>query len=80
MPLYVFFHASTLDKKVVVAAKRTVVSLGANVLRTAAGSMLVEASEKEVEQLAEALPGWRWSIERKSHRIPERGPLHRPRK
>ena len=78
MDRYVFYHPDSLDKKVLAAAKGTAVLLGAKVIRTAVGSMLVEASPAKVAQVAEALPDWRWCREAAIHRIPERGRLHRP--
>jgi len=49
------------------------------VVRAAAGSMLVEAAPGEIEQVAKALPGWRYSVEKKGSRLPERTPLQRAR-
>jgi hypothetical protein len=41
--------------------------------------MLVEAGPIQVAQVVEALPGWRYSAETMTHRIPERMPLQRAR-
>ena len=53
----------------------------APVVRSAAGQMLLEAPPARLVQLAEALPAWRYSVEGKSARIPERAtrPLQRAR-
>jgi len=79
MDRYVFYNAQSLDPKVLTAAKKTAKALGATVVRAAAGSMLLEASPTKVAQVAKALPGWRYSAETKSHRVPERRPLQRAR-
>ena len=79
MHRYVFYSPLTPDPKVVTAAKKTAVSLGATVVRTAAGSMLLEAAPSKAAEVAKALPGWRYSVEAKTHRIPERTPLQRAR-
>jgi hypothetical protein len=77
MDRYVFYAPQALDRKVVTAAKKTATSLGATVVRAVAGSMLVEAAPAKIAQVAKALPGWRYSAEKKVHRIPERTPLQR---
>ena len=79
MDRYVFFHAQDLDPKVLMAAKKTARALGATVVRTAAGSMLVEAAPTQIAKLATALPGWRYCVETKTHRLPERRALQRAR-
>ena len=81
MARYVFFLPLSSDAKAVTAAKKKVQSLGATVVRSAAGQMLVDASPTCVAQVAEALPSWKYSAEQKSARIPERStrPLQRAR-
>ncbi len=79
MDRYVFYSPLSLDPKSVTAAKKTATALGARVVRTAAGSMLLEAAPTMITQVAQALPGWRYSVEAKAHRIPERTPLQRAR-
>ena len=79
MDRYVFFHAPGLDPKVLTAAKKTARALGATVVRAAAGSMLVEAAPTQIAKVATALPGWRYCVEGKTHRLPERRPLQRVR-
>lgn len=79
MERYVFYCPQSLDPKVVTAAKKTATSLGATVVRAVAGSMLLEAPPAKAAQVAKALPGWRYSVETKTHRIPERTPLQRAR-
>jgi len=39
----------------------------------------VEAATSKAAQVATALPGWRYTVEAKKHRLPERRPLHRSR-
>ena len=79
MDRYVFFHAPGLDPKVLLAAKKTARALGAIVVRAVAGSMLVEAAPTQIAKVATALPGWRYCVEGKTHRLPERRPLQRAR-
>jgi hypothetical protein len=77
MDRYVFFSADSSDAKALAAAKKTARALGATVVGAAAGSMLVEAAPTQLAQVAQALPGWRYTVERKSARVPERRPLQR---
>jgi hypothetical protein len=79
MDRYVFYAVQPVDAKVVTAAKKTAAALGATVVRTVAGSMLLEAPAAKAAQVAKALPGWRYSVETKTHRLPERTPLQRAR-
>jgi hypothetical protein len=73
------FYSPSLDRKALLAAKRTASRLGATVVRSLAGSMLLEAPRAKAAEVAEALPGWQCSAEKKVHRIPERTPLDRAR-
>ncbi|MBT2326940.1 hypothetical protein J7E62_32085 [Variovorax paradoxus] len=77
MDRYVFFSAKSGDAKALTAAKKTARALGVTVVDAAAGSMLVEAAPAKAEQVAQALPGWRYTAERKTARVPERRPLQR---
>lgn len=77
MARYVFHLPLSLDTKAVSAAKRKATAMGATVVRTAAGQMLVEASPAKAAKVAEALPDWRYALERAAARIPERGALAR---
>ncbi len=80
MDRYVFYPREGLEAKDVAAAKRTAKALGATVVRAAAGLMLLEAGPEKAEQVARALPGWRYSADqKKAHKIPERTPLQRAR-
>ena len=79
MDRYVFYAMQPVDPKGLTAARKTATALGATVLRTVAGSMLVEAPPAKAAAVAKALPGWRYSVETKTHRIPERTPLQRAR-
>ena len=77
MERYVFFNAKASDPKSLTAAKKTARDLGVTVVGAFAGSMLVEAPAAKAKQVAQALPGWRYTAERKTARVPERGPLER---
>ena len=39
--------------------------------------MLLEVTPAQVPEVAQALPGWRYSVERKTTRVPEPKPLER---
>jgi hypothetical protein len=39
--------------------------------------MLLELAPAQVPAVAQALPGWRYALERKTTRVPERRPLQR---
>ena len=76
MTHYVFYSLQlSIDRKVVMAARNVATSLGATVVRTLGGSMLIETTPAKVGQIAKALPDWRYSLETKGYRIPERSPL-----
>ena len=76
MKQYVFYSSQvSADRKSVTTARKMATSLGATVVRTAAGSMLLEATPAKAAQVAQALPGWHYSLETKGHRIPEHSPL-----
>lgn len=78
MARFVFFPATAAMGAVPLAsAKKTASAHGAVVLRAIAGSMLLEAPPSKAAAVAKALPGWRYSLERKATRVPERRPLER---
>lgn len=77
MARYVFYFPLSLDTRSVSAAKKTATSLGATVVRSAAGQMLVDATPSKAARVAEALPDWRYCPERTGARLPERTPLAR---
>lgn len=77
MSRYVFFNSANVDAKGLAAAKRTAKAMGVTVVRSVAGSMLVEAAPTQLQKVANALPGWKFSVERKTARIPEQRPLER---
>ncbi len=77
MSRYVFFNINAQDAKVLTAAKKTARSRGATVVKSLAGTMLLEVAPAQVPEVAQALPGWCYSIERKTTRVPERKPLER---
>lgn len=79
MSRYVFFNSNAQDDKVLTAAKKAARSHGATVVKSLAGTMLLDVTATKVPELARALPGWRYSVERKTARVPERKPLERSR-
>ena len=46
-------------------------------MKSLAGTMLVVPAPAHVTELAQALPCWRYSVERKTTTVPERKPLER---
>lgn len=81
MDRFVFYPAPDhADAKTLGAARRACKAMGVTVLRAAAGSMLVEAEPATAQRVAEALPGWRYSSEKRgAAHLPERSPLQRAR-
>jgi hypothetical protein len=77
MSRYVFFNSDAQDAKVLAAAKKVARSRGATVMKSLAGTMLLELAPARVPEVARALPGWRYSVESKTARVPERKPLQR---
>ena len=77
MSRYVFFNSDAQDAKVLTVAKKTARSRGATVVKSLAGTMLLEVTPAQVPKVAQALPGWRYSVERKTTRVPEPKPLER---
>ena len=77
MSRYVFFNDDAQDGKVLAAAEAMVRSRGAKVVKSLAGAMLLELAPAQVADVAQALPGWRYSAEGKTTRVPERKPLER---
>jgi hypothetical protein len=77
MSRYVFFNSDAQDVKVLTAAKKAARSRGATVVKSLAGTMLLELAPAQVCEVAQALPGWRYSAERSMTRVPERRPLER---
>ena len=77
MSRYVFFNSDAQDAKVLTAAKKTARSRGATVVKSLAGTMLLEVTPAQVLEVAQALPGWRYAVDRKTAQGPERKPLER---
>jgi hypothetical protein len=77
MSRYVFFNSDVQDAKRLTAARQAARSLGATVVKSLAGTMLLELAPGKVSEVAQALPGWRYSAERKTTRVPERKPRER---
>jgi hypothetical protein len=79
MSRYVFSNSNAQDVKVLTAAKKAARSRGATIVKSLAGTMLLEVAPAQVPDVAQALPGWRYSVERKTTRVPERKPVERSR-
>ena len=77
MSRYVFFNSDAQDDKVLMAAKKAARARGATVVKSLAGTMLLELAPAQVPDVAQALPGWRYAVESKTTRVPERKPLER---
>jgi hypothetical protein len=77
MARYVFYRSDAQDAKVLTAAKKTARSRGATVVKSLAGTILLEVTPAQVPEVAQALPDWRYAAERKTTRVPERKPLER---
>lgn len=77
MARYVFFSSNAQDVKALAAAKRAASQSGATILKSLAGTMLLELTPTQVPKVAKALPGWSYSAERKTTRVPERKALER---
>lgn len=46
-------------------------------VKSLAGTMLLELTPAQVPDVAQALPGWRYSVDRRMALVPERKPLER---
>ena len=55
MSRYVFFNSDAQDAKVLTAAKKTARSRGATVVKSLAGTMLLEVTPAQVPEVAQAL-------------------------
>lgn len=79
MARFVFSHSLvTLDPKVAASARRTATAMGAKVVRSIAGTMLVEGTPTLLSKLAGALPEWKTSVDQPAAaRLPEKSPGHR---
>ena len=80
MSRYVFFNSDAQDAKVLTVAKKTARSRGATVVKSLAGTMLLEATPAQLPQVAQALLGWRYSVERKTPGCPSPSPWSAPRR
>lgn len=77
MSRYVFFNRDAQDDRALTAAKKAARLHGATVVKSLAGTMLLELAPAQVSEVAQALPGWSYSAESKTTRVPERRPLER---
>lgn len=74
-----FFTSDIQDAKRLAAAKQAARAQGATVVKSLAGTMLLELAPAKVSEVAQALPGWRYAAERKTTRVPERKPRSKAR-
>ena len=72
-----FFAITESDAKSLGSARKAVRTLGASVVSSVAGTLLVEADPGQLKDIAHALPNWRYTPERKTTRVPERNRLGR---
>lgn len=79
MARYVFRNRDAQCKQALAAAAKAARSLGATVVKSLAGTMLLEATPAQVPEVAQASPGWRYAAERKTARVPEPKLLERPK-
>ena len=77
MSRYVFYCGGAVDDKVLAAARKAARLHGATVLKSLAGTMLLEMSLTRLPEVVQALPGWHYTAERKTTRLPERRPAER---
>lgn len=77
MARYVFRSSDAQSNQALAAAVKAARSVGATVVKSLAGTMLLEVTPAQVPEVAQALPGWRYAAERKTTRVPERKPLER---
>ena len=75
MSRYVFLNSEAQDVKVLAAVRKAARSRGATVVKSLAGTMLLGLGERN--RGGGALPGWRYSVERKTTTVPERKSLER---
>jgi len=74
MSRYVFLNSEAQDVKVLAAVQKAARSRGATVVKSLAGTMLGPGARNRG---GGALPGWRYSVERKTTTVPERKSLER---
>lgn len=77
MARYVLRNSDAQSNQALAADVKAARSLGATVVKSLAGTMLLEVTPTQVPEVARALPGWRYAAERKTARVPERKPLER---
>lgn len=80
MDRYVFYAKESLDPRTLRSARDTASAMGVTVLQSGVGTMLLEAAPEDVRKVARALPQWRYSVERRATRIPERPVAERVRR
>ena len=80
MTRYVFYPENSPDVMPLARARKAAREHGAEVVRALDGGMLLEVDPSHVKAVARALTGWRYAIEQRTMRIPERAPLQRTRR
>ena len=77
MSRYVFLNSEAQDVKVLAAVRKAARSRGATVVKSLAGTLLLGLAPAQVTEVAHALPGWPYSVERKTTTVPECKPPER---
>lgn len=80
MARYVFSPENSPEAMSLARAKKAAREYGAEVVRAHERGMLLEVDSSRVKAVARALAGWRYTIEQRTTRIPERTPLERKRR
>jgi hypothetical protein len=77
MGRHVFYSSELRGHEALAAARQSAMLIGVTVVKTLAGTMLLEGKPLQAIEVARALPDWRYSVDRKTTRAPERRPLAR---
>ena len=80
MARYVFYPENSREAMSLARAKKAARDHGAEVVRAHERGMLLEVNSSRVKAVARVLTGWRYAIEQRTMRIPERTPLERRRR
>lgn len=80
MARYVFYPENSPEAMSLARARKAARDLGAEVVRAHERGMLLEVDSSRVKAVARVLAGWRYAIEQRTMRIPERKPLERRRR
>lgn len=75
MSLYDFHSSQTQDVNVLTATGTAARPRAATVVKSLAGTLRLELTPTQVTEVAQARPGWRYFVERKTIRVAECKPL-----